>query len=116
MLNIHILRICAGVAELVDALDSKSCFVRSVGSNPTTGTSKKALDSSESGAFCFLRISHLKIRLQKVVLFYDGTVKENLFQGSFDVYRLITLRIYRTAINYTSLQSLIHATNGQTPS
>ena len=28
----------AGVVKLVDALDSKSCSARSVGSSPTTGT------------------------------------------------------------------------------
>ena len=32
------LRDTAGVVKLVDALDSKSCSERSVGSSPTTGT------------------------------------------------------------------------------
>lgn len=38
----RIFSISAGVAELVDAHDSKSCSARSVGSSPTTGTYSKA--------------------------------------------------------------------------
>jgi len=42
----------AGVVELVDAHDSKSCSARSVGSSPTTGTTtKKAVLEIQNGFF-----------------------------------------------------------------
>jgi hypothetical protein len=46
--------IIAGMAELVDAHDSKSCFARSEGSSPSPGTKTPEPESTLSviGVFC----------------------------------------------------------------
>jgi len=44
----------AGVAELVDAHDSKSCILGCAGSTPATGTIQKSLDFSSGIKAFFL--------------------------------------------------------------
>lgn len=49
----------AGVAELADAHDSKSCSFWSVGSTPTTGILKKPVSYTETGFYFYNSLSVL---------------------------------------------------------
>ena len=65
----------ARVAELVDALDSKSSSFGSVGSIPTQGTAKKTLKIIDFEGFCFLGCQQFFLQRNKMRKLLLGIVK-----------------------------------------
>lgn len=96
------------MAELVDALDSKSCSFGSAGSIPASGTNKKA--DVQASAFLLLSVLALTLALHvwSYQLFCSVSVRSEC--ENWSAYNKVLTEIFDQGLSNSSLKKCIFAT------